>query len=77
MKWNYRVIRYRAEGDYTECYAIHEVYYDEYGEPWNLTANAVCPVGETMEELREDLKHYMTALAYPILEMEDFEKGEM
>lgn len=42
MTWNYRVIRYEQGG-----YGLHEVYYDEAGEPNGMT---VTPVGFVADE---------------------------
>ena len=52
-------------------YAIHEVFYDEDGEPWTCTEDPVCPQGGTLEALREELEHYKRAPEWPVLEYED------
>ena len=52
-------------------YAIHEVYYDEKGEPWTCTENPICPEGDTLDALRGELEHYQRALEWPILEYTD------
>lgn len=38
-------------------YAIHEVFYDEEGEPWTCSEDPVCPEGDTLEALHEELEH--------------------
>jgi hypothetical protein len=63
--WNYRVIL-KSGG-----YAIHEVYYDEEGEPWTCTEDPVCPEGDTLEALREEMEYYRLALERPVLEYAD------
>jgi hypothetical protein len=55
----------------TGMYAIHEVFYDEEGEPWTCSEDPVCPEGDTLEALREELGHYQRALEWPVLEYED------
>ena len=52
-------------------YAIHEVYYDEEGEPWTCSEEPVCPKGKMLEALREELEHYQRALEWPVLEYTD------
>ena len=68
MSWNYRVIE-KKDGTGT-TFAIHEVYYDEEGSPYLCTINAVAPMGETLEDLRADVKFYNTALEKPVLDYE-------
>jgi hypothetical protein len=58
--WNYRVINHGTH------YSIHEVYYEK-NKPVAWTEDSVCPVGETFEELKSDLLHYMLAIARPVL----------
>lgn len=68
ITWNYRVIHKIENGEHT--YAIHEVYYNENGEPWNVTVNSTAPLGETLQELLDDLEHYIDAINRPILEFD-------
>ena len=63
--WNYRVIK-TEDGD-SAYYAIHEVYYNEDGQIFGLTVDSSFPGGSTVEELKEDLKHYLLALDAPII----------
>ncbi|RFA30017.1 hypothetical protein CAI21_07305 [Alkalilimnicola ehrlichii] len=66
MRWNYRIVRKQG------VLAVFEVYYDEDGKPETCTADPVAPQGETLDELRGDLEHYVAALASPILDIEQF-----
>ena len=47
MVWQYRIIHKSGK------YAIHEVYYDDQGEPWTCSEEPVHPAGDTLEELRK------------------------
>ena len=49
-------------------YAIHEVFYDEEGEPWTCSEEPVCPAGDTFAALREEMEHCQRALEWPVLE---------
>lgn len=69
--WNYRVIEHVECGITTM--QIHEVYYDSEGKPSTLTVNAVCPLGETLEELKADVENYNKAMNAPVLKASDFE----
>ena len=53
--WKYRVILKHGR------YAIDEVFYEEEGEPWTCTEDPVCPEGDTLDALREQLEHYLRA----------------
>lgn len=70
--WNYRVIKKELSGEFesTVQYAIHEVHYKD-GKAVAYTSDPISPLGETPEELREDLKRMMMALERPLF---DFEK---
>lgn len=41
------------------------------GAPWTCTEDPVCPEGNTLDVLREELKHYQHALEWPVLEYAD------
>lgn len=71
--WNNRVIRKVYEHE-TQL-GIHEVFYNDEGNPYLVTVNAVGVVGDTLEELEQTLKWMMEALGEPILEYSDFEEG--
>ncbi len=60
-----------------EIFAIHEVYYDDSGEPYLVTEDPCYPQGETLEELEKDFVLYQKALEEPVLNYEDFAGGDM
>ena len=70
MSWNYRVIKKKNIDEVT--YAIHEAYYKKNGKPWAMGTAPDYPHGETLDELKEDFKHYRKALSKPFLNYEDF-----
>lgn len=45
MSWNYRIVQYRDGGGY----GLHEVYYDDEGQPWSMTKNPVSFSCDTSE----------------------------
>jgi hypothetical protein len=67
--WNYRVMRH-IEPDGREWLAIHEVRYDAAGEPKGWTEEEASPGGETLDDVRADLKHMLAALELPVLDFE-------
>ena len=66
--WNYRVIRKRNKGTDEVIYQVHEVYYSENGVVEGWTEKAVEPLGETEYELREDIRYFLKAFRFPIME---------
>ncbi len=66
--WDYRVLRKTDPNADTVSYEVHEVYYHEDGSIDRWTAGSVRPYGETVEELREDLRHFLHAFRRPVLE---------
>lgn len=65
--WNYRVMKSYVSGE--TYYAIHEVYYDDAGEPHSWTEDAIDPVGDTLDELRNELLHMLVALERDVFEV--------
>ena len=53
-----------------EYIEIREVYYED-DEPVMVTENAVAVGGETEAEVMADMKHYLEAIARPVLEYDD------
>lgn len=76
--WNYRV---RASSvptgadDYEEVYTIVEVYYDgdgmEFGGANGMSWGTATAMGNSGEELRDDLQRMLQAFDKPILTEED------
>jgi len=69
MSWNYRVMR-STDPDGTFTFGIHEVYYDEKGNPNAWTQRSVGVSGETFGELTRDFAHYQKAFTQPVLAIE-------
>lgn len=70
MTWNYRVFQ-EEDGDYV----VREVFYDEAGSIVACTADAVEPVGSTLQELGQCLDDFRAALAQPVLTLKDIPEG--
>lgn len=66
--WDYRALRKTHPDADVASYEIHEVYYREDGSIDCWTAESVRPYGETLTELREDIRHYLHAFRRPVLE---------
>lgn len=65
--WNYRIIwKYHKESD-ASTYQIHEVYYDDKNMIEGWTQSPVEPMGESLEELRNDIAHFLKAFEKPVL----------
>jgi hypothetical protein len=76
MSWNYRVMEF--PGDDGPIRGIHEVYYDEKGEPWLYAVEAsavVWAVEDGDESPIELLEHMKEALSKPILRPSDFKNA--
>jgi hypothetical protein len=71
MTWNYRVIE--NEG----MFHIYEVYWNDKGEITAISEDPIAPAGETLEELREDLKYYQQAIKRPILKKEEIKFADV
>jgi hypothetical protein len=73
MSWNYRVIKHDEKE--TVYYNIHEVYYDKKGKVDGISLENIAPMGETKEEVIEDLKIMLNdANKHPVLSMTELEK---
>ncbi len=66
LTWNYRVFL-EDDGDYI----VREVFYDETGEIIACTQDAVEPLGESLQALREDIAMFQEALQLPVLTLAD------
>jgi len=67
-KWNYRLMRH-IDAFGREYFAIHEAYYNDVGEVTAWTDDAASPMGQTMDEVRDDLEKMLRALDYPVVEV--------
>ncbi len=73
--WHYRVIRKHHPETDSVTYHVHEVYYQEDGSIDGWTQESVAPLGETVEELREDIRYFLQAFRCPILEEKETDEG--
>jgi len=79
MSWNYRVLVRtdppigQAVGE--DVYAVHEVYYDDNGQPTSCTEEPSAPQGTTPALLAEELEWFAEALKKPVLKYETFLKS--
>jgi len=65
MSWNYRVIEH--DGMFT----IHEVCYNDKGDITSISQDPMGPSGDTLEELKGDMKYFLQALDMPVLKKEE------
>ena len=75
MTWNYRVVKVIPEDtSWTPHYfMICEAFYDEGKQhPHSITERSISPYGESLEELKDDLKRMLKALEAPVLNHEEF-----
>ena len=66
MSWNHRVVKNEKDGEV--FYAIHEVYYDDDGNPHSITENPIPAFGKDITEITHNLIHMMSALTKPVLD---------
>lgn len=71
MFWNHRVIEVEDE-DGTKCYGIHEVYYDNDGNPMAYTEDAVGIVWEEGDNPLQVIEWMANCLNKPFLKKSDF-----
>jgi hypothetical protein len=75
MSWNYRIVKWDKTPDGAEfaeyaepVYAIHEVFYNEAGEPWGRTQYQDGPTAESPEELIKTLEMMLhDARKHPVM----------
>jgi hypothetical protein len=71
VSWNYRVVRFKDDLEYTEeYYEIKEVFYDINGKPVGYS-DAVCG-SDTYEGLFECMSMMQSAHAKPVLDEAEF-----
>jgi len=63
MSWNYRIVEY----EHGAGFGLHEVYYDDDGEPDAMSQHPAGFVGETVDELNEALTMAKRAAERPVL----------
>lgn len=70
--WNYRIF-VETDADGYKWYSIHEVYYDELGQPdgWSEYVDVE---GDSVEEVRRTLALMTEALDKPVLRITDDEE---
>lgn len=67
MTWEYRVVKHICEEDSFVWFAIYEVYHNGENElSWTVDNKAPC--GDSLDELKTDLKMMLQALDKPVLE---------
>lgn len=68
MSWNYRIVKHVLE-DGEPYYGLHEVHYDDKGEPKNWTESAARFGGDSAEEVQDALfMAIKDAFRYPVFE---------
>lgn len=70
MHWNYRIVIKNGN------MGIHEVYYDEHGEPSSVSEDSVVPVASDIEELQDILDRLRRATREPALAYDDITRNE-
>lgn len=68
--WNHRIVKKesRMHNAVEETYyEVHEAHYNANGEICAITENSVAPLGETVEELEQELQRMLEACKKPIL----------
>jgi len=65
MSWNWRLLAHELDGDV--FFQIHEVYYDEFGNPNGYTQNPVSVGSETVEGVKWVLDEMVACLGKPTL----------
>lgn len=70
MTWNHRVVRTTyPKGEVG--FGIHEAFYNKPTDtvPHSITAEPVAPIGETLEDLVEQVQRNLKAASQPVLEL--------
>jgi len=71
--WNYRVIRHvPTSGVGLVSYAIHEVHYDDRGEPIAVSESPIRLVADSPSDLLADLELMREAARRPTLDYSSF-----
>lgn len=72
MSWNHRLLAKEYKGDV--YYQIHEVYYDNKGNPNSYTANPITIGSDYIEGIKWQLEEITKCLEKPILSLNNFPK---
>ena len=70
MTWDYRVMRRvtKVNGKRDVSFGIYEIFFDEKGKLEGWTEDSVEPHGDTLKDLKTDLKWMTQAFNKPILD---------
>jgi len=71
--WNHRVIAFETNGE--KWWSVHEVYYDENGEPWGYAEGEAGLMWFDGESPEDQLMRLRKALDAPVLTDADFPKN--
>jgi hypothetical protein len=74
MSWNYRLIEFADPDSGEPWQAIHEVYYDERGNPTSYQESPAAVMGDNQQEVRDVLCKMTEALLRPALVERDFQR---
>jgi len=74
MTWNHRVIRHVLLED--TWLAIHEVHYDEDGEPNGCTKEPIQIIQEDLDAIKWEIDKIKSALEKPVIDFSFFEEQE-
>lgn len=66
--WEYRVVKHTCEDDGYTHFAIYEVYSN--GGKLSWTVDRKTPCGDSLDELKADLKMMLKACDRPVLELQ-------
>ena len=75
MTWNHRVIRHTKDCE-EPWLAIHEVFYDDNGNPNSCIVDPIKLINEDLESLKWEINKIKECLDKPILDYEYFEELE-
>ena len=68
MTFNQRVVKHHDKDADTTYFAIHEVHYTDDGSIEAITEKPIFPIGDTFEDLAEEIQHIAKALDYEVLD---------
>lgn len=70
MSWNHRILAHKDDDDW--FFQIHEVYYDDNGNPNSYTSNGVSVGGKSLEDINWALDKMKECVSKPILSTVNF-----